>query len=92
MNIGRLHLDRRGDQHVRQLHNRGVIALLDALQPVHFATGLHVGRTGVLIELGHRGLNLRLGRDDRLDVAPVEDVTQRVDRIVTHRVGQRNRD
>ena len=91
MNIGSLHLDAVDDKHRGELYDRGVIARGVGVEIGELVAGLDVGGIlAALVELGHRGHNLALRRDDSLHVAPMQNIPERVDGVIAHRIGKRD--
>ena len=90
VDIGRLHLDRRRDDHVGELDDRAVIAGGRVVGPVLITR--RNGRVGAVgVNLVHRRLDLGNRRKDRVDVLPRQHVAKRIDGIVAHRVDERDR-
>ena len=91
MNIGGLHLDGGRDKHRRELYNGSVIARRIIAREPHLVARLNIGGSLISVKLGHSRLNLRAWRNNSLDITPVKNVSQRIDRVVPHRIGKRNR-
>ena len=91
MNIGSLHFDGGRDKHRRELYNGSVITRRVVAVKPHLITGLDIGGSLVGVKLGHGRLNFRAGRNNGLDIAPVKNVPERIDGVVTHRIGKRDR-
>ena len=90
MYVGRLHLDGVDDDEHRELYHRGVVARRVLAGEIGVARR-DVDFVGAPVEGVHRLLDFRTRGDDGLDVAPVQNVPQRIDGVVAHRVGERDR-
>ena len=88
VDIGRLHLDRVGeDERAEANHGRVVavaVAVLGAAVLVAVTRHDLVAARGV--ELLHHGLDFLGRREDCLHVLALQDVPQRIDRVVAHRI------
>ena len=91
MNIGGLHLDGGRDKHRRELDYRSVITSRVVAREPHLIARLDIGGSLVGVKLSHSRLNLRAWRNNSLDIAPVKNVPERINRVVPHRVGKRDR-
>ena len=93
MDIGGLHLDRVGEDERAETDHGRVVALafaaVVAAELVVSARHDLVAAGGV--ELLHHGLDLFGRRKHGLHVLALQDVPQRIDRVVTHRVGEDHR-
>ena len=91
MNIGSLHFDGGRDKHRGELDDGSVIARRVITVKPHLIASLDIGGSLVGVKLGHGRLNFRAGRNNCLDIAPVKNVPERIDGVVTHRIGKRDR-